>query len=150
MPAQKLVNSIFNYHNLASASKHDAADKKISDYGTANVLACKESKLAGCFFNTSTHQLFTVDENCLIRLWDLKQGICIRSYPLEVPAGKQQLFSDKNLDRFRTSHKISCIKLSRDNRTFVTAFEGGTVQINNAYSGAILYNKTEDSKIDLE
>ena len=50
--------------------------------------------------------MFTIDENCLIRLWDLDQGICIRSYPLEVPstAGEGEL--DDNLEQFKTKYHV--------------------------------------------
>ena len=51
---------------------------------------------------------------------------------------------------FSSKNAISCIKLSNDNKHFVVAFEGGSMQINNAYSGTLLYNKTEESKINLE
>ena len=54
------------------------------------------------------------------------------------------------MERFNNKLTISCIRLSDDNRHFVVAFEGGIVQINNAYSGTILYNKAEENKIDLE
>ena len=125
-----MVNSIFNYENLASASRCSDSKKRdlvVSDYGSKNVLACDKSKLSGCFFNTSTHDLLTVDENLLIRLWDLKQGICKRSYPLEIPKVKGAGFSDENLDNFKTTHTISSIKLSADNRNLVVAFEGGMI-----------------------
>ena len=51
---------------------------------------------------------------------------------------------------FTSAHPISCVRLSSDNKHFVVAFEGGSMQINNAYSGTLLYNKTEESKINLE
>ena len=125
-------------------------EKEVFDYGSSNVLASTKSQLAGCFFNSLTNQLLTVDEDCLVRLWDLKQGICIKSYPLESPKAKGQIANEDNMANFSSKHPISCIRLSQDNKHFVVAFEGGTMQINNAYSGTLLFNKTEESKIDLE
>ena len=94
--------------------------------------------------------MFTIDENCLIRLWDLEQGICIRSYPLEVPSSAKDGDIDDNLDKFKTRYHISTMKLSDDNRVFVVALQGGILQLNNAYSGAILYNKAYENMIEIE
>ena len=51
---------------------------------TSVVLASDKSKLAACFYLPERGQLFTLDFDCLIRLWDLVEGQCLRSYPLEV------------------------------------------------------------------
>ena len=106
MPPSKIISDLFNYNNMASMRNFDGVEEAVSNYGSKKVLASSNSRLVGCFFNSETSQMFTVDENCLIRLWDLGQGICIRSYPLEVPstAGEGEL--DDNLEKFRTKYHI--------------------------------------------
>jgi hypothetical protein len=41
---------------------------------TSNVLASEKSKLSACFYLPEKGQLFTLDVDCLIRLWDLVEG----------------------------------------------------------------------------
>ena len=49
-----------------------------------NVLASPKSHLVAVFHIPERNHLFTLDFDCLIRLWDLVSGECIRSYPLEM------------------------------------------------------------------
>ena len=63
----------------------------------------------------------TVDENCLVRTWDLNQGICIRSYPLEIANTSHDGDHNDNLVMFKTKGVIQTLKLSNDNKVFVVA-----------------------------
>jgi hypothetical protein len=56
-------------------------DKSLRKVG--NVLASPKSHLAAVFYIPERDHMFTLDFDCLIRLWDLVTGECIRSYPLE-------------------------------------------------------------------
>ena len=146
----KIISDLFNYNSMASMKNFEGQGEVVSSYGSKKVLASPSSRLAGCFFNSQTNQMFTVDEYCLIRLWDLDQGICIRSYPLEVPNSTKEGELDDNLEKFRTKYHIQTMTLSDDCRVFVVALQGGVLQLNNAYSGAIMYNKAYENVIDLE
>lgn len=57
-------------------------DKSLRKVG--NVLASPKSHLTAVFYIPERDHLFTLDFDCLIRLWDLVTGECIRSYPLEI------------------------------------------------------------------
>ena len=100
------------------------------------VLSFPESRLVGSFFISEFCQIITVDIDCLIRIWCLRKGVCIRSYPLELPKSKDNTDED-----FKSRLKIQRATLSECNKILVVSFEGGLIQVNNVYSGAILYNK---------
>lgn len=86
--------------------------------------------------------MFTVDIDCLIRQWDLLSGVCIRSYPLEKPTQPgDQATIDNNLNYFKHRHQIQAIQLSPDQRVIAVAFQGGFIQLNNIFSGNVMYNK---------
>ena len=40
----------------------------VSAYSSKKVLTSSGSRLVGCFFNSETNQVLTVDEYCLIKL----------------------------------------------------------------------------------
>lgn len=48
-----------------------------------NSLPSERTELAGCFFHPTMFVVFTVDVNSLVRMWCLRTGECLRSYPLE-------------------------------------------------------------------
>ena len=68
----------------------ETLDKRASiksfDKGSYTVLPSRWSKLIGCFINIDAARIFTIDQHCMIRQWDLLTGKCVRSYPLEKPA----------------------------------------------------------------
>lgn len=49
-----------------------------------HVLSSPKSQLVSVFYIPERDHLFTLDFDCLLRLWDLVSGECIRSYPLEM------------------------------------------------------------------
>ena len=49
-----------------------------------NVLTSKKTELAGCFYCLSYMQIFTIDNKSLVRIWDIKTGKPIKSFPLEI------------------------------------------------------------------
>lgn len=56
---------------------------------------------------------------------------------------------DNNLDHFKQRHQIQAVQLSPDQRVVAVAFQGGFVQLNNIYSGCVMYNKAFENQIDL-
>ena len=93
------------------------------DKGSYSVLASSHSRLIGCFINTNSARMFTVDVDCLIRQWDLITGICVRSYPIEKPsAAGDKSTGDNNLAMFKARNQIQAVALSPDKRTIAVAF----------------------------
>ena len=98
------------------------------DKGSYTVLSSSHSRLIGCFVNTSSARMFTVDVDCLIRQWDLITGICVRSYPIEKPsAAGDKSNADNNLAMFKARNQIQAVALSPDQRTIAVAFQGGNI-----------------------
>ena len=80
---------------------------KSFDRGSYTVLPSSKTRLIGCFFSIESARMFTIDADCLIRLWDLTTGLCVRSYPLEKPsAAGDQNSMDNNLSHFKQRHQI--------------------------------------------
>ena len=80
------VESIYSINNLVTkVSLHE----KKSALTQATVLPSKCTELVGCFYQPSTLKVFTVDVNCLVRMWCLRSGECLRSYPLELEPDQQ-------------------------------------------------------------
>ena len=148
--ATRIINDLFDYRKMASMKNFEGLENAVSNHGSRKVTASTSSRLYGCFFNKITNNLFTVDEHCLVRTWDLAQGICIRSYPLEIANTSTDGDHNDNLVKFKTKGVIQTIKLSNDCKVFAVALQGGKVQINNAQSGAVLYNKAQEHQIDIE
>lgn len=124
-----------------------------------NVLASEKSKLAACFYVPDKGQLFTLDQDCLIRLWDLIDGNCLRSYPLEVIDAPDYSYTGTALYGVDfhngvikpTDRKVQFAKLEPYNKRLVyVALEGGYLQVNNVYSGAVVYNKSVQDNLYLE
>ena len=89
-----------------ASMKNFESVKAVSNHGSRRVTASNNSRLYGCFFNKDTKSLFTIDENCLVRIWDLLQGICIRSYPLEIANTATDGDHTDNLVKFKTKGVI--------------------------------------------
>ena len=92
--------------------------------------------------------MFALDENCLIRIWDLKTNKCIKSYPIEVASQEKEINGSQTT--FQSKMKITCARVSKDFKNLFVAFENGIVQINNLYSGSILYNKSLENQVVLD
>lgn len=97
--------------------------------------------------------------DCLIRLWDLREGNCLRSYPLEVIDAPDYEDEEQDLAGVTfhngvikpTSRKVQYAKLEPyGKRQLYVALEGGYLQVNNIYSGAIIYNKSVEDNLKLE
>lgn len=69
-PADKIISDLFDYRKMASMKNFEST-KAVSNHGSRKVTASNNSRLYGCFFNKDTRNLFTIDENCLVRIWDL-------------------------------------------------------------------------------
>ena len=103
-------------------------------------------------------QLITIDFDCLIRLWDLVEGQCLRSYPLEVlDSGEhkeggplQEGVAFHNGVLAQTIRRVQFAKLEPKKRLVFVALEGGYLQVNNIYSGAIVFNKSVEDQVRLD
>jgi hypothetical protein len=94
-------------------------------------------------------KIFTIDIHCLIRQWDAQTGHCVRSYILETPSQESdQNKGERNLDMFKSVHMISTAVIDPSFRKVAVAFQKGFIQINNIYSGAVLYNKQFENMIN--
>ena len=123
---------------------------KSFDIGSYTVLPSSKTKLIGCFLNCEAARMFTIDIDCLIRQWDLLTGRCIRSYPLEKPSqANEQNTSTNNLSHFKQHKQIQSVTLCPEKAVIAVALNGGNVQINNIYSGTVLYNKAAENQMDL-
>lgn len=76
----------------------DKDGKEQREVPLPSVLASEKSRLAACFYLPEKGQLFTLDQDCLIRLWDLVDGNCLRSYPLEVIDAPDYVHEGQKLD----------------------------------------------------
>lgn len=85
--------------------------------------------------------MFTVDIHCLVRMWCLRSGECLKSYPLEKINGD---------DCFSARDKIQCVRIDPTFRFLVVAFQGGIIKIFNIFSGAVMFNKAADETLDIE
>jgi hypothetical protein len=49
----------------------------------SKVVGSINAKLVSTFIDEAEGSIFTIDSNSLIRVWSLKTGECLRSYPIE-------------------------------------------------------------------
>lgn len=104
----------------------------------------KGAGLAGSFVVLTPegqNYIFTVSVLCLIRQWDLESGECVQSYPLELLEEKSDLSNRK---------RIQFCSLDPTNFYLLVAFQGGLVQVNDIYTGSILFNKVGSEALNLE
>ena len=120
---------ILNYKKLPEMAATSDKRKRSFDAGSYTVLPnSTKTRLIGCFININQGKLFTVDIDCLIRQWDLTNGECTRSYPLEKPSqASDQNSLDNNLSHFKQRHQIQAVQLSPDQRVIAVAFQGGFI-----------------------
>lgn len=50
---------------------------------------------------------------------------------------------------FRHAHKVAKAVISSENKHLLVAFEGGLVQMHNVYTGAVIYNRSQDECLDI-
>lgn len=65
------------------------------------VLPCKKSKLVGVILDQKEMVIYSIDSDLMIRVWNLGDGKCLRSYVIETredQIGKmnQQVISESN------------------------------------------------------
>ena len=147
--SMRIFNQITDYRNLPQMQVKRKKGVKSFDTGSFTVLPSSRTRLCGCFINPLAEKMFTVDIDCLVRMWDLNTGVCIKSYPLEKPRKPGEGNMDDNLSHFKVTKQIQALKLSPDFKYLAVGFQGGHVQINNINSGDVLYNKAVENMLDL-
>ena len=97
----KIVSDILNYKMLPQMQSNKKSIRSF-DKGSYTVLPSSKTKLISCFINVEDGRVFTIDIDCLIRMWDLTTGDCVRSYPIEKPSSaNEQNSMDNNLAHFK-------------------------------------------------
>lgn len=81
---QSFVEQIFKQENLISKNSILHTDRLLKPRRQQSTLPSSKTELAGCFYHPEDQLLFTVDIHCLVRMWDLRSGECVKSYPLEI------------------------------------------------------------------
>lgn len=86
-----------------------------------------------------------MDVNCLVRMWDLRTGECIRSYPLE-----QVEQQEYDASVFRNTKKIQHCELDPSRKILMVALQGGLVQLHNVNTGMLLYNRSVREQLQID
>lgn len=143
-------------HGYKDASIKDIipSDKEFN----GSVLASINTKLIGVIIDQVEFILYTVDSDLMIRVWDLSTGKCTRSYMIETrddqaselnntASGSHEQYGMKVQKK-----KAQLVKSDEDLKFLIVTFEAGEIQVNNLFSGALIYNNAnvKPIKIDYE
>jgi hypothetical protein len=110
----------------------------------SNVLPSKHTELVGCFYCYEQRVVFTVDKHSLVRQWNLVDGVCVKTYLLEVTTSKGVQGETKSA--FQPASEIRLCTLDDEFKFLLVVFETQVIQVHNLYSGEVLFNQfKEDS-----
>lgn len=117
------------------------------------VLPCKKSKLVGVILDSKEMVIYSIDCDLMIRVWDLKDGNCLRSYVIETREDQlaetnQKVISEANPKQ--NLKKAQIIRADSKKEFMIIAFEGGEIQINKLKTGELIYNDHHVNAIKIE
>ena len=100
---------------------------------------------------------YSIDSDLMVRVWCLSSGVCKRSYILEtrdqqIAEQNQGFDSNKNSNHSQPKKKGELARTDNNFKFLVVAFEEGEIQVNDLYSGQLIYNNSnfEPLKLDNE
>ena len=134
-------------------------DRSIKDYLPSYkehnnvVLPCKKSKLVGVILDSKELTIYSIDCDLMIRVWDLVEGTCLRSYVIETREDQlaetnQKVISEANPKQ--NLKKAQIIRADNKKEFMIIAFEGGEIQINKLKTGELIYNDHHVNPIKIE
>lgn len=123
-----------------------------------SVVPSGHSRLIATILDEVNFELYSIDCDLMVRVWRLDAGRCLRSYMLETRdsqikalnsgfegEGGAALASQSSLTKkAQLAHADEMLKF------MVVCFEGGEIQINNLYTGALIYNNYNVDALKLE
>ena len=120
----------------------------------ASVLASLSSKLISSIVNPMDFVYYSIDSDLMVRVWCLGTGKCKRSYILET-RDHQIAEQNQRIDGSKSGEALQKKKaqLARTDEAFkflVVAFEEGEIQVNDLYSGQLIYNNCNFDPLKLE
>lgn len=70
---------------MQTAYRDDSIKDYLPNYKEHNstVLPCKKSKLIGVILDSNKMIIYSIDCDLMIRVWNLLEGNCLRSYVIE-------------------------------------------------------------------
>ena len=110
-----------------------------------SVLASMNSTLIGLIIDRVEFMIYTIDSDLMIRVWSLETSRCARSYLIETRddqiAEANQSGGPETAQKPGKERKKATVARSDDETKFlIVAFEGGEIQVNNLFTGALIYN----------
>ena len=126
------------------------------------MLPCEATRLVGIIFEPTEFVLYTIDTDLLMRVWDMSTGKCNRSYIVETREdqinsantfGNNEILRSQDNFGMKIQRKKAQLARSDDGKKFlIIALEGGEIQVNNLFTGALIYNNSnvDPIKIDFE
>lgn len=90
-------------------------------------------------------EIFIVDCDLMVRQWSLSTSTCIRSYMLQTRRDQMNEINDDfnqehDPEGYKHQKRIQLAKSDKHRRFLMICFEGGEIQVNNFYTGALIYN----------
>jgi len=103
-------------------------------------------------------ELYSIDCDLMVRVWSLDAGRSLRSYMLETRESQIRALNtgvEGNVSAVLPSSngltkKAQLAHADEMLKFLVVCFEGGEIQINNLYTGALVYNNYSSDALKLE
>ena len=113
------------------------------------------SSLVGLIIDRIEFIIYTIDSDLMIRVWSLETSRCIKSYLIETRddqiAEANQTGSSEVAQKTGDNRKKATVARSDDeNKFLIVAFEGGEIQVNNLFTGALIYNNSAVTPIQID
>jgi len=134
-------------------NKKKATERASSKF--PQVVGSSSSQLIYIAIDHVNYDLYCVDNDLMIRQWSLRSGRCLRSYLLETRSDQIKelnagLEEDHDPANLKNQKKIQMAKSDRNKKFLMVCFEGGEIQVNNLYTGALIYNNYNLEAIKFE
>jgi len=123
-----------------------------------SVVPSSHSSLIATILDEVNFELYSIDCDLMVRVWSLDAGRSLRSYMLETRDSQIKALNSGVEDnvsgglaasnglakKAQLAHADDMLKF------LVVCFEGGEIQINNLYTGALVYNNYSGEALKLE
>ena len=116
----------------------------------SSVLASNSSKLVGMIMDKVEFNLYTIDSDSMIRVWDCSTNTCVRSYLIETREDQIREANQNEMESNSEKKKIQLVRSDADIKFLLVAFEAGEIQVNNLFTGALIYNNSNVKPIKIE
>lgn len=123
-----------------------------------SVLPSSHSRLISTILDPVNFELYSIDCDLMVRVWSLDAGRCLRSYTLEtrdsqikaLNSGVDEEGAVASTSKKGFAKKAQLAHADEMLKFLAVCFEGGEIQINNLYTGALIYNDYNVPPLKLE